>query len=212
MSEVSYVFINGLGDGSPKWHERLAQKRWRLGGVDLKHIPVNWFEDRPFDEFHAEIVEQVEAVAEETGKVALIGSSAGASEAINVFFDLKDKVNICVIPSHGRLADGGYPDNHRMSMYNRADMDKPGRSSRLFVESVSQLENDVTPNLTEADKNRMLILTQLTDMIVPMDTTLIDGVSHYRSKAFGHSGGFLAHFLADKGIIENFAERVLADR
>ena len=60
--------------------------------------------------------------------------------------------------------------------------------------------------LTEQDKERLLILTQLTDMVVPMDTMMIDGVKQHRSLAFGHSGGFLAHLLADRNMIAEFAE------
>jgi len=128
---------------------------------------------------------------------------------VNVFHELKDRVNICAITAHGRLADGGYPDEHRMSVHSRARIGQE-KGSQLFADSLRHLEEISMPALSDDDKDRLFILTQLTDMVVPMDTTIIDGVDYHRSIAFGHSGGFLAHLLADKGIITQFAEKALA--
>ena len=92
-----------------------------------------------------------------------------------------------------------------MSLGTRAE------GSNLFLESVERVEKQVIPNLTTSDKDRMLVLTQLTDLIVPLDTMQIDGVQSHRSLAFGHSGGFLAHFFADRNLITKFAEAALND-
>ncbi len=139
--------------------------------------------------------------------VAIIGSSAGASLAVNTFYRSKDK-NICAISAHGRLKAGNYADSHRISLHRRAHLDS-GRPSQSFYDSVMQVETRVIPNLSKQVKQRLLILTQLTDLVVPLKCMEIEGVESRRSVAFGHSGGFTAHLLADRNIIATFASENL---
>ncbi len=207
MSEqISYLFINGLGGGQPKWHERLAIWRWQKSGTKLHHYQANWHDGQSFESMLEEVTTEVDELLESTGKIALIGSSAGGSLALNTFFRSKDR-NVSAVVAHGRLAKGDYPDEHRKSLQSSAfHRDNPSQS---FFDSVTFAENEVIPNLTDDDKQRLIILLQLTDRVVPLETMTIEGVQTHKSITFGHSGGFLAHLLADKSIIEDFAEQSL---
>ncbi len=207
-TSIEYIFVNGLGGHEPRVTERGALKYWELTGTDLQHYPVDWFDGSSFNEVLDGLTNHVENQLAEVGGVALIGSSAAGSLVFNCFDRLKDK-NICAISSSSRLAVGDHPNSHRNSLYRRAhlDTDQPSTS---FSDSVRHFETVVRPNLTDRDKQRLLILTQLTDLVVPVNTRLVDGVQTHRSNALGHSGGFLAHLYADKHIITRFAECALA--
>ena len=205
MSEkIGYLYINGLGDGATTLKDRVVKWWWQRKGLDIQHAHINWYDGKSLEEKLATVEQKVDEMLRNFGGVAIIGSSAGGSLAINSFYRLRDK-NVCAVSTHGRLKAGDYPDSHRMSLYHRAhlDTDKPSQS---FFDSVTMAETQVILSLTEQDKERLLILTQLTDMVVPMDTMMIDGVKQHRSLAFGHSGGFLAHLLADRNMIAEFAE------
>lgn len=205
MSEkIGYLYINGLGDGATTLKDRVVKWWWQRKGLDIQHAHINWYDGKSLEEKLATVEQKVDEMLSNFGGVAIIGSSAGGSLAINSFYRLRDK-NVCAVSTHGRLKAGDYPDSHRMSLYHRAhlDTDKPSQS---FFDSVTMAETQVILSLTEQDKERLLILTQLTDMVVPMDTMMIDGVKQHRSLAFGHSGGFLAHLLADRNMIAEFAE------
>lgn len=200
--ELAALYINGLGDGSIGLKDKLVQWWWRRSGMHFHHARVNWYDGRSFDELLAEIVVTANELITKFERVAIIGSSAGGSLALNTFFELRDK-NIRVINAHGRLRKGDYT-NHN-SLYHRAhlDADKPSQS---FYDSVLHAEREVLPCLTEQEKQRVLVLSQLTDLVVPTELMSIEGVKEHKSFAFGHSGGFLAHLFADRDLIIKFVD------
>ena len=51
--------------------------------------------------------------------------------------------------------------------------------------------------------------TEVTIAGVLHEYSSIDGVQEHRSLAFGHSGGFIAHLLADRDLIIDFADKAL---
>lgn len=202
------LYINGLGNGSIGVKDRLIQAWWQRAGVDFNHAGIDWYDGASFDNHLAEIVEQANELIKQFGSAAIIGSSAGGSLALNTFFKLRDE-NVCVINAHGRLHAGNYGDSNFHSLYRRAklDTDNPSQS---FYDSVVYAEAEVLPKLTDDDKQRILVLSQLTDLVVPKKLMSIKGVREHRSLAFGHSGGFLAHLLADRDMIIDFANNSLA--
>ena len=205
---LGFLFINGLGDGRTTPKDRVVRWWWQRAGLDIRHAHINWYDGKGLDDKLHAVETKVDGMLSECGGVAIIGSSAGGSLAVNSFYRLRDR-NVCAVVAHGRLAAGDYPDSHRMSLHHRAHLDGAGKPSQSFYDSVSMAEKDVIPKLTGQDKERLLILTQLTDLVVPLGLMEIDGVQQHRSLAFGHSGGFLAHLLADRDIIHTFAQAVL---
>lgn len=204
---IGYLYVNGLNDGQTKPQDRLAMWRWRQKGLDLKHAHVNWLDGHDLDSKIDNVKERVEEMLGQFGGVALIGSSAGGSLALNTFHKLRNK-NVCIITAHARLKAGDYPQNERVSLYRRAGMDTD-KPSQAFVDSVTRAETETIPNLSEQEKQRIRTLSSLADMVVPPRLMTIDGVSNHRSLAFGHAGGWLAHFIADRDLITGFAETSL---
>ncbi len=206
--EIGYLYINGLTNGETKRHEQLAQWWWRRAGLELNHAHLDWFSGSLEDKVN-EVELKSRALLEKFGKAALIGSSAGVSLALNSYFDrLKDE-NVCVVLTHGRVRTGDYAETDKNSMSSRAGLDTHS-PSQAFYDSVTRAEQEVLPNLSDEQKERILQLTQLTDLVAPIDTCLIEGVQTHRSITFGHGGGFMAHLLADRDMIARFAEEQLA--
>lgn len=205
MSEkIGFLYINGLGDGETTLKDKVVKWWWQRAGMDIQHAHINWYDGKSLEEKLTAVEQKVDEMLSRFGGVAIIGSSAGGSLAVNSFYRLRDK-NVCAVSTHGRLKAGDYPDSHRMSLYHRAHLDT-GKPSQSFFDSVTMAETQAIPDLSEQDKERLLILAQLTDMVVPMETMSIEGVQQRRSIAFGHSGGFVAHLLADRNTIAEFAE------
>ncbi len=170
-TQTPILYINGLGDGAK---DKLIMWWWKRASADFRHAQVNWYDGTSFDDWVAEIVGQADELIKQFGCVAIIGSSAGGSLAVNAFFQLRDK-NICVVNAHGRLHAGNYTDGSRNSLYHRAhlDTDQPSQS---FFDSVTHAENETLPNITDNDKAQILVLSQLTDLVVPTELLSIDGV------------------------------------
>lgn len=207
---IGYLYINGLGYGSTTLKDRVVKWWWSRAGLTIEHAHVNWYDDVDLANKLAVVEQKINQMLLSFKGLAVIGSSAGGSLAINAFYRLRQK-NVCAINAHGRLKKGAYLPNNRMSLNHRAHLDT-SRPAQAFYDSVIMFENNVMPNLSNDEKQRLLLLTQLTDMVVPLDTMIIDGVRQHRSFTLGHSGGFLAHMLADRDLIRHFAEEQLFDR
>lgn len=208
VENIGYLYINGRNDGSVKTKDKLAHWWWKQAGLELHHAQINWFEGS-LDE-KIEIIEwQARELLGRFGHAALIGASAGTSLALNTFYERLREDSVCVVAAHGRVRAGDYPKENKNSLYQRAFADV-GHASQAFYDSVTRAENEVLPNLSAEDKRRVLVLTQLTDLIAPLETCMIDGVQQHRSLALGHSGGSIAHMFADRDLIINFASEALS--
>lgn len=142
--------------------------------------------------------------------VAILGSSAGGSLAINAFAKLKEK-NVCVVAAHSRLAVGNYANNQKSSLYHSARMGKK-ISAPSFYESVKIAEDVSIPSFSKLDKRRIMIMVQLTDGVVPLETMYIDGAWQMRTKALGHRMGFISHFIVKRDKVIEFANEVLSHK
>lgn len=201
--KLAVLYINGLGDGSIGVVDRLVKAWWELAGVEFKHAQVNWFDEEKFNNHLERLVGQAKGFIHEFGRVAIIGSSAGGSMAGNVFGALKGE-SVCLVSSRGRLRVGDYDGSDPNSLHRRAYL-HTSKPSQSFFDSVKHFEDKVLPHLTDEDRQRILILSQLTDMVVPLSLMSISGVEEHRSFALGHAGGYLAHMFTDRDLIIDFA-------
>lgn len=208
-SNIGYLYVNGLGRGDITLKDRMVRWWWARAGRTIEHAQVDWYDGRNLAEKERQVREKVEQMLQTFGAVAIIGGSAGGGLALNVFSQMKDK-NICAVTAHARVKVGGYEDSDRKSLFRRAKLGTK-TPSQAFYDSVTKAESETIPSLTDADKSRLLNLTQLTDMVVPPDLMQIEGVQTHQSLAFGHAGGFLAHLLADRDLIIRFAEQATSN-
>lgn len=205
---IGYLYINGLGYGHERSQEKLMKWWWRRKGIALEHLQTNWRDGQSFDSKLGAAIQKAEDMLQEYDGITIIGTSAGGSLALNTYCELKDK-NICLVSSHGRMKAGDYEKSDRRSMYRRARLGTDHPLS-AFADSVANAEHNIIHNLTQQDKQRILTLDQLTDLIVPLETMVIDGTETHRSFTLGHSGGLIAHLIGDRDLIIRFTERVLS--
>lgn len=115
------------------------------------------------------------------------------------------------VAAHARLREGNFAPSHRMAMRRTSPYQHFPKSSPSFYDSVKAVERAMAECGAE-QKSRLLTLTQLTDLVVPVETMTIPGARSHRSIAFGHSGGALAHLTADRDIVREFrADGMAAD-
>lgn len=201
---IKYIFFNGLSKGNIQFHERWVIKWWSRKGIELEHRQINWHDDKTLDEMMDDLSKKIKKLAAENKGVVLVGSSASGSLVMNLLQKV-NLPNVLAVNAHGRLRSGNFKDDDKNSLYRRAGMATENEKSPKFFDSVMLFEKN-QKKLTKEQKSRILNLTQLTDLVVPTETMQLDGVKTHRSKAFGHSGGFLAHLIADRDLIVSFAE------
>lgn len=185
----------------------MMQMRWRSRGLPITHAHINWYNGN-LELNLFKIEQQVNDLLINNDGVCIIGSSAGASLAFNSYYKLKSQ-NICAVSAHGRLTIGNFKENDKKSLNQCAHLNsqKPAQS---FYDNVSMLQNIVIPQLTIQDKQKLLILTQMIDPVVPKSTRTIQNVTQHKSVAIGHSVGFLAHMMFNLRIINSFANNALS--
>lgn len=201
---IPILYINGLDTGSIRIVDRLVSLWWRMAGAKMYYTRVNWFDDEGIETKIQRVASQAQGLLKSHGGVIILGSSAGGSLALNVFYQMRNQ-NICVVCSRARLRVGDYERTDRNSLYQRAHL-AARRRSRSFYESVVRVEDEIIPNLTKGDKLRILIQSQLVDNVVPTNLMLIEGVREHRSCTVGHLGGFLAHMFTGRNITIDFAK------
>ena len=207
-SSIGYLYVNGLGLGEPTLKDRAARWWWDKGGYVLAYAAVNWYDGGAFEEKRLQVTEKVTEMLSQYSGVAIIGGSAGGSLALNAYAKLKSR-NVCAISAHARVRVGDYEPGSWMSLDRRAKIGTEN-ASPAFRDSVIYVETVTIPGLSNYDKNRLLILTQVTDTVVSPRLMRVQGAQTHRSIAFGHSGGYLAHILADRDLIAHFAESKLS--
>jgi hypothetical protein len=77
--------------------------------------------------------------------------------------------------------------------------------SQTFFDSVTYCGEVTVPKLTKQDKERLIIVQQWADFVVPRPTISIDGVRIYRVPALGHGWGIAMGVQRLPEIVEQLA-------
>lgn len=184
---IHALYFNGLGNGKTRKREQLAMRYLAKRDIAVEHVSIDWRSDEPFDKLLARSVKTTKAKLKEHDKLVLIGSSAGGSLALNIFRQVNDK-NLSVITLCSRLHDTELAWWDHRTMQRMAYIGTP-KTSQLFVDSVNYCTNKTIPSLTKADKQRITIVRQLADDVVPKRTMEIEGIKAYKAMAIGHGWG-----------------------
>ena len=197
--KAAVIYINGLGAGNTRLQERLGAWWWRRKGVYFEHYPINWYKETRFEPVVNGLVATASRLVEEYDKVLLLGFSAGGSIAVHAMLQCKSS-NVYAISCHARLRVGNAAHLKRRAHINSS------RPAPAFYQSVEHLDATLS-QLTMEQKKHILILTQLTDLVVPVRLMRLSGVATHRSFAFGHSGGFIAHMFTDRNLILRYLHK-----
>lgn len=184
---IHALYFNGLGIGKTRKRERFAMHYLAKRGIQVEHISIDWHSGESFDKLLARLVRMTKAKLKEHGEIVLIGSSAGGSLALNIFKQVDSK-DLSVVILCSRLHDAKLASWDGRTLEKMAYIDTP-KASQLFVDSVTYCTNKTVPSLTKANKQRITIVRQLADDVVPKRTMEIEGVKIHKVLALGHGWG-----------------------
>ncbi len=184
---IHALFFNGLGNGKTRRREQIAVRYLARRGIQVEHVQIDWHSDESFTSLLKRVTKITEQKLQEHGKLVLIGSSAGGSLAINVLGMIRNK-NLRAVTLCSRLHLAKLPRWDHRTLKRMAYIGKP-KQSQQFYESVTYCTETTIPKLTTADKQRITIIQQEADAVVPRATMGIDGVPTYKVPAFGHGWG-----------------------
>jgi hypothetical protein len=188
MQRLYGLYLNGLGDGSLSFAEKKAIEAAGKRGVMIEHIPIDWRSDESLDELLEVVDTRCRVSIEQHGRVILIGASAGGSLAVNVLATMKIP-ELSVITLCSRLNETKLAWWDARSLKRMAYMGKKGES-KSFFDSVTRLTKTM-PSLATGQKQRITIIKQWADEVVPSRTMDIQGAKEYRMRGIGHNCGII---------------------
>jgi len=136
-------------------------KRWNKAGVGTHFIPIGWSNNESFETKLKRVVDQIDEFAK-AGGVSLVGTSAGASMAMNAYCERKSKVSgVVFICGKLRNAEGVG--------------EKFFRRNPAFRKSIFNCQANLE-KLTIEDKAKMMTLRSAFDGLIPVYDSEIPGV------------------------------------
>jgi pimeloyl-ACP methyl ester carboxylesterase len=92
-----YIFyLPGLGDNYDRYRQG-ALNAWRFFGVEAILLPMDWYTQGTYEERFQQARQRISEVLSQKHRVTLIGESAGASMAINLFAELSEVTNLVTV-------------------------------------------------------------------------------------------------------------------
>jgi hypothetical protein len=160
MIKHHVIYIPGITDDIYRV-QSTALTTWRLYGVHPHLHVMPWAGKGRYEDKLTSLVVEIDRYSE-SGKVSLVGASAGASAVINAFMERRDKVSAVVIIC-GKING---PETVSAKTYSE---------NPAFETSMHQLQSNLK-KLTSRDKHKMLSLYSPGDRTVPYESTVISGV------------------------------------
>ncbi len=176
MSKAHHIFyIPGINDPHPV-EKQLLLGIWIFYGFKVHYTPMNWSDTRAFDVKLQDLLQQIDIQIEKGNLVSLIGSSAGASAAINAYAQRTSSIQkvICIC---GKLR-------------NPQTIENTFRIHPSFKESLMVLPHNLK-KLNQSDRLKILSVHPLTDTIVPVKDTCIEGAYEDNLPVNGHALGII---------------------
>lgn len=189
-NSTTYVlFFNGLTNGKLRKREQLGIKYLARRGVHVTPALIDWCSGESFESLFEKMTELTKQQLKAHGNLILVGSSAGGSLVVNILGQLHDK-NLFGITLCSRLHEAPLPSWDKRNLKRMAHIGIPGKESQSFFDSVTYCGDVTIPNLTDQTKQRLVLVQQWADFVVPRPTMSIDGVRVYKVPALGHGWGF----------------------
>lgn len=169
-----FIYIPGLGDRLG-WLRRLQwhlMRSWRVYGARVELFPVRWSGEQLFAERLDELLARIDELAEEGRSVSLIGSSAGASAAINAFSRRPNAITSVVCICGALQNTKTLPESVQ-------------RLNPRFAESADLLPGSVTALGSDA-KAHIRTYRPLIDSVVLPRNAMLPGARNRRVMTLGH--------------------------
>lgn len=166
--EHKVIIIPGLGDETNKI--KFATNHWKKHGLEPVVHSVGWHDGDKFELKLHRLVGLIDEFSQEGDIVSLVGISAGGSAAMNAFIECKDTIHRVIIVC-GRLRTGSQSGFRSFEIRTA--------SSPACAQSIRMCESR-EPDLTEADKLKIMTVRAMFDELVPGDTAILKGAYNTR--------------------------------
>lgn len=171
-AKLHVLYIPGLGDEKVRG-QKFAVHMWRLWGVESEVLVAQWANDEAWDAKYTRLLARVDELIAENKNVAVIGTSAGASAAINVYAARKSQLVGCVVIA-GKI-------NNAAAIGERYRRKHPA-----FVQSVEICEKALQ-GLSDSDRRRIMSRYALFDGLIPRRDSYIAGAQNRVAPSMGHA-------------------------
>jgi len=204
LRQMHILYFNGLGEGRMRKREELAISFLKHRDHEVTHGHIDWYSKRPLDSLVREKELQARKLVTTHDRLAIVGSSAGASLAFNTLAALPNAQNVYAVSLCGRIKPGKMPfwDWRTLEVMSYiGDVDE----SRLFYDSVVQCDK----NLDSMDPSRLVrlrIAEQMADFVVPKSTMHDERIATTKIYGIGHGMGIAMAVLALPKIIDSLTE------
>lgn len=173
MKTLYGIYVPGLGDSNRPREARLSGFWRAVHHIDLQYHPVLWDKGNDFQSKLNKLVAHIDRLYEQHGKVALVGTSAGASAVLNAYAQRPDMVRAVVIICGKVQNPGGIGPSYR-------------RNFPAFIQSMDMVQ-DSLQSLSPAHRQRILSRIPLIDELVPLKDMRISGAQHDRQYTVFHA-------------------------
>jgi dienelactone hydrolase len=164
------IYISGLGDGYDVFRSFFL-KGWRVFGVRSELVGMRWNNGETYEQKADRIKQALDTARQKGYRVSLVGESAGASIAMNVFADdqaVHRFVSLCGVNTSKTPISP--------TVFKR----KPA-----FHEAIRRLDA-ARDRAVSTKLERISVVTSLKDPSVPVRTNLIPGAGHTVIWLVGH--------------------------
>jgi hypothetical protein len=179
--KIPCIYINGLSNN--KIFPKIFYFFWKKCNMNFFFSNINWLDNKSFKIKKNEIILLSKALIKERGKLIIIGVSAGASLATNIFNEIKEN-NVSLVLINGRIYSGDYKKRNTNSLYLRSKQNKK-KSSISFYNEVKKSER-VIDNFSKKVLSKIIVLTSYFDFTVPKKLSTIKNTKTIISPIFGH--------------------------
>jgi len=196
------VYFNGLGDGKPRLRQALVLGNARVHGYKIVPSRTDWNSRASYMEHLATDIRFTRQLLGQTATMVLVGSSAGVSQAINVFGGLADNQDLLgVVGLCGRVSEGNLPAWDWRSLDRMSRLGKNLGSFPAFSQSVKEVETTVR-ELPPGRLEDIVLMNHYADQVVPHQAQVIDGAASELVWPPGHALGVVAAGLMLPRVID----------
>lgn len=186
------IYLPGLGDVKKHSQDRILSL-WRIFGLKVHYAQIGWADGELFEPKLKRILELVDSLSKSYGKISIIGTSAGASAAINVFA-ARPKQIASVVCICGKLRNPQTISKERYVV------------NPAFEGSIKILSPSLEA-LSDEDRSKILSIRPLTDGVVTPRDTYIDGARSKTIPSFGHVASIVFALTLGSFGIARFVKR-----
>lgn len=190
------IYIPGLGDRKSwlVWLQRQALLGWRAFGIHGYVFTMKWNSDSSIEPRFQELSGYIDRLKEKGYEVSLMGASAGASVAVNMFAQRSDDI-IAAISVCGQLREADKVINQALNLNPR------------FEESL-KIMNKNLKKLSGHERRCILTLRTLVDVVVPPSHSTLKDANNQRLWVFGHLFGIGWVLVARAERVSRFIKEV----